>query len=91
MEAIIGILLLATLVEGTLTYIFGDEGGKPWLRYISLGLGIVVAIAYQVDIPAMAGLVSPYPFVGAIVSGLVIGRGANYVNDIVGLIRGNQG
>jgi len=87
METVLGIILLATLVEGTVTYIFGDEGGKPWLRYVSLVFGIAVAVAYSVNIPAMAGLESAYPFVNAIVSGLIIGRGANYVNDTVGLIR----
>jgi hypothetical protein len=89
---ILGIILLAIVVEGTLTYIFGessDNPSRPWIRYVSLIFGVVVAIAYRVDIPALAGLASPYPFVGAIVSGLIIGRGSNYVNDILTKIRGN--
>lgn len=92
MEGLIGILLLATLIEGLITYVFGessDNPSTPWIRYVSLVLGIGAAVAYQVDIPAMAGLVSPFPYVSYVVSGLIIGRGANYLNDIIALIRGN--
>jgi hypothetical protein len=31
---------------------------------------------------AMAGLVSPWPWVGNVVTGLIIGRGANFVHDL---------
>lgn len=87
--SIIGILLLATLIEGTITYIWGENSDtpRPALRYISLALGIVVAVAYKIDIPAIVGLASEYAVVGYIVSGLIIGRGANYINDIFKLIQ----
>ncbi len=86
---IIGIILLATLIEGTITYIFGEksETPRPKLKYISLALGVGAAIAYQIDIPAMTGLVSQSAYVGYVVSGLIIGRGANYINDIFALIQ----
>jgi hypothetical protein len=90
MESIFGIVLLATLIEGLVTYLFGktDEGyTRPWLAYVSLALGVTVSIAYQVDIPAMVGLVSPIPYVGYVVSGLVLGRGSNYLNDILRMIK----
>lgn len=45
---ILGIILLATLIEGLITYLFGDKGeGRTYLRYVSLGLGIAAAIASQ--------------------------------------------
>lgn len=93
MEAIAGIFLLATLIEGLISYIFGSTGevgvqsGRSYVKYISLALGIGAAIAYRVDIPAMVGLVSPLPFVSYIVSGLIIGRGSNYLNDIISTFR----
>lgn len=86
----LGILLLATLIEGLITYLFGEgeaTTGKSYLRYVSLVLGIGASIAYSIDIPQMAGLVSPYPFISYVVSGLIIGRGANYLNDIMKLIQ----
>lgn len=88
---ILGIVLLTTLIEGLITYIFGKnyvDNPRPWIKYISLLMGIILAIAYQIDIPLMAGLNSGYIYVGYIVSGLIIGRGSNYLNDILSLIKG---
>lgn len=96
METLAGIFFLTTLIEGLITYVFGTakiegESGekkeRPYIRYVSLALGVAAAFAYGIDIPAMAGLVSQYSFVGYLVSGLVIGRGSNYVNDILGSLR----
>jgi hypothetical protein len=88
MEAVIGILLLATLVEGLVEYVLGGEGTKPYRKYAALVLGVVLAIAYDVDIPTMAGLTTTLPFIGNVVSGIIIGRGSNYANDIISAFRG---
>lgn len=88
MENLIGILLLATLIEGTIAYLFGKkEEPRPWLKYVSLLLGIAASVAYKIDIPALVGLVSQWAIIGYVVSGLIIGRGANYINDIFSLIK----
>jgi len=89
---ILGILLLSTLIEGTLTYVFGENSDtpRPWLRYVSLLLGVGAAIAYQIDIPGMAGLVAVNVYVNYVVSGLILGRGANYINDIFALIQSKK-
>ena len=91
MDKIVGILFLATIVEGFITWIFGTkdemEPERPWLRYVSLAFGIVVAFAYGLDIPAMAGMESPYPIVANILSGAIIGRGSNYINDLMAKLR----
>lgn len=86
---IVGILLLATLIEGTITFLFGEDPAypRPWLRYVSLVLGVIAAFAYQIDIPGMVGLVAISPVANYVVSGLIIGRGANYINDIFTLIQ----
>lgn len=80
--------MLATLIEGLITYLFGENAsGRTYLRYVSLALGIALAWAYKIDIPAMVGLATQFVIVGYIVSGLIIGRGANYLNDIFKLIQ----
>lgn len=88
---LLGIVLLATLIEGLITYLFGKTSEemplRPWLKYVSLCMGIALAVAYEIDIPKMVGLVSVVPLVGYVVSGLIIGRGANYLNDIMSLIK----
>jgi len=93
MEAVTGILFLATFVEGIIKYIAGD--GKPeamqrkrtYLRYVSLALGVGLAVAYKVSIPELVGISSTYPLVDYALSGVIIGRGSNYLNDILKTFR----
>lgn len=91
MENVIGILFLATFTEGLVEYLFGKDGAtQPYLKYIALAIGVVLAIAYNVDLLAMVGLHSVVPLVSYIVSGIVIGRGSNYVNDVVSTLRSGK-
>ena len=87
----ISILLLATLVEGFTEYVFSDAadhvGFGIGLKYAPLALGVIVAVLYQVDILASLGVTSSVPYAGYVVSGLIIGRGSNYVNDIISKFR----
>jgi uncharacterized oligopeptide transporter (OPT) family protein len=95
--AILGIFLLAALVEALVEYLV-----QPWLkpehreltpaqdlvrtmalRYSAAVIGVVLCIAYQVDILALVGLFSGWPLIGPVLTGLLIGRGANFVNDFV--------
>ena len=53
------------------------------LRYIAAVVGVLLAIAYRADALALFGLVAWTPWIGWIVTGLVIGRGSNYLHDLV--------
>jgi len=90
MEPFIGAILLAVLIEGTITYLFGEsteENQKHWLRYVSLAFGVVAAVAYQVDIFGDLGVTAMAPWIGYVTTGLIIGRGSNYVNDFISKVR----
>lgn len=78
-------LLFGFLVESLVEYIFSEWAGK-YVKYISLGVGVALAVVYQLDlIAALTGLSVPYA--GCVFTGLIIGRGANYINDIVDFLR----
>ena len=92
-----GILFLATLVEALVEYLvrpavkpasLDQADAVDWrglvLRYAAAALGVALCLAYQADILALVGLESQLPYVGQIVTGVVVGRGANFVNDFVG-------
>lgn len=100
MGTVVGILILAVIVEALVEYFVAPavkpEGNKPpdpapqpagvdWrsmgLRYSAAAIGVALCIVYRCDLLSMAGLHSPYPWVGWLVTGLLIGRGANFVND----------
>jgi len=53
---------------------------------VGLGLGVLVAVNYDIDLFAVAGLEGRLPFVGAILTGLIMSRGANVVSDLLGRI-----
>ena len=62
-----------------------EDGATDWrlylLRYSSAAVGVLLCLAYQVDLLSILGLVSPVPYVGSFLTGLLIGRGANFVHD----------
>ena len=51
------------------------------LRYVAASTGILLCCAFQVDLLAYAGLQSPYPWIGQVITGFIVGRGANFVHD----------
>ena len=53
------------------------------LRYLSAALGVGLCLAYKQDLLACAGLMGIHPAIGQVITGLVIGRGANYLHDLV--------
>lgn len=82
-----GIFFLSFFVEGFIEYTLGGvlkNGQRAILKWAALALGAALAIAYNVDLLAQFGLVSTIPFVGEIVTGVIIGRGSNYVHDVLG-------
>ena len=64
------------------------EPGVDWrsmgLRWSAAGIAVLLCILYQADVMTMIGLASPTPFVGNVVTGLLIGRGSNFINDFAG-------
>ena len=89
------IFLLAFLVESLVEYLFGALFDhvptlikfKWCLMYISLVVGIIGAFVYQFDLVYLIGLyvragIATTVF-GIILTGAAIGRGANYLHDLV--------
>lgn len=90
---ITALVFFASLVEGTIEFFVAQFIKGPVLRYISLALGVVVAIVYRLDIVAVLNQVLDLnilafsPIVNYAVTGIIIGRGANYLNDLVSLMK----
>lgn len=94
--SILGVIfLLAFLVEALVEYLFGQACEhvavlKPYqwlLIYVSAAVGIVGAFVYQFDLLSLLGSylgadIPVTPF-GIVLTGLAIGRGANWLHDAV--------
>ena len=78
--------------EGCVEYFLGKLFEKwekitqfSWtLMYVSLGAGLFLAFAYHLDAVAQVfGQVAPeMPWLGTFLTGVVLGRGANFVADV---------
>jgi uncharacterized membrane protein AbrB (regulator of aidB expression) len=89
------IFLMAFLVEALVEYVFGKpfdhvEILKPYkwlLMYIALAVGVAGAFIYQFDVIHLLSdwlkvPIAVHPF-GMALTGLMIGRGSNFVHDVI--------
>jgi hypothetical protein len=83
------ILTLAVIVEALIEN-FGEPLSAQMKVWVSAVLGVVVCIAYSADLLAILGYTAGIPYIGAVLTGLLIGRGSNYINDIVTRVRTPQ-
>lgn len=92
MTDLTGVLILATIAEAIVEYFVApllDKVGKQYVRYSAAGVGVLLCMAYQVDILNMlAGITPIHPAVGWALSGIIIGRGSNFLNDLISSVRG---
>lgn len=93
---LLGVFVLAFLAEGMTEYLFSDvfdAAGvdRKWLKYVAAAVGVALAVLYRLDLfAAYFDLHAVYPAVGWVLTGLVIGRGANYVHDLADRYIWNQ-
>ncbi len=82
---VFGIVAFAVLIEGIISYIseFFVHGSFCWEMFLSLLLGIAVAVAYKLDLPAQFNLTSEIPYFGCVLTGILLSRGSNYLSDLL--------
>ena len=54
----------------------------------SLILGIIICVVFRIDIFPIVGLNAAIPFIGSIFTGIIVSRGANFVNDLFKKLKG---
>lgn len=80
LQAIAMISTLALLTESIVEYFLPSFPVK-WKfakMYVAAVLAVAVSLAYNADLPAALGLPG-VPWVGPILTGLIIGRGSNFI------------
>jgi hypothetical protein len=88
-EALGSIFILAVLIEAIVEYfVVGALGERTYLiRYVAALIGIILCLVYNADLFRAAGILSTVPFVGNVLTGLIVSRGSNYLNDFISKIR----
>lgn len=86
------VLVFAALNESIIEYIFGSVTQlRPYLPLISLGFGIMLAFSYQINFfSAVLDIENSSPFVDFLLSGFIISRGSNFLNDFVQKFLGSK-
>ncbi len=84
--------MLATLNESIIEYFFGSiEKLRSYLPLLSLGTGLVLAFVYQINIfQLLLNIHSEVPVLDFALSGFVISRGSNFLNDFARKILGSK-
>lgn len=101
MDIVTFVLFLAVLNERIVEYAVKvplgldneDHVLKPYVPYIAMVFGVLLAVGFQADlITAVAVAAGATPIFGMwpgiIVTGLLVGGGSNLVNDVVDYLRG---
>ena len=79
------IITFAILIEAIITYFneFYVQGNICWQMILSMALGVFIAVAYKLDLPAFFNLKSEIPHIGCILTGILLSRGSNYIFDLL--------
>ncbi len=87
------IIIMSVLIEAIITYIktWMVERRVQWQMVVSVVLSIAICIAYGLDLPAAVGVESSLPFVGRVITGILVSRGSNYINDLLKRLSGVSG
>lgn len=72
-------------LEGIITYInnFFVTTEPHYQMILSIIFGILVAVAYKIDLLKLVNIESNIPYIGSVLTGILFSRGSNYVHDIL--------
>ena len=78
-------LMVCIILEGIITYInnFFVVGEPHYQMVLSLIFGILIAVAYKIDLLKLVNIESNIPYIGSVLTGILFYRGSNYVHDIL--------
>lgn len=81
LASIITVLLLAMLVEALVDYgkMIFVEHKVVWPKVATILCGIALAVLANIDMLAALGVVFIVPYVGCVITGILISRGSNYL------------
>lgn len=78
------VVIFSILNEAIVEYFFGTVVRlRPFLPLISLGVSVLLTFAYQVNVFSIVfGVQTNSPFLDFLLSGFIIARISNYINDL---------
>ena len=92
MNELLSIVMLSVVVEALVEYgklIF--RKAINWKQIVTIVVSIALTVLAQKDVFALVGLTFAVPYIGMILTGIFMSRGANYFADFIKRLQGKQG
>lgn len=83
-------VFFAVLIERLIEYFIKPRIGAQYVIFVALILAEVVSFGYKLDLIASLGVSTTEGLLGFALTGLVLAGGSNFLNDIVGAVRGQK-
>lgn len=83
-------IIIETLTENLKNNIPWLEQSKTVTMLLTVALGVLISINYNTDIFAAMGLVGKIPYVGMVLTGVLMAGGSNFMFDVIKRIQGTQ-
>lgn len=81
-QLVVTALLIESIID-SVKPIYDKTKGWQIDRVLTLLLGMLVCVLVKVDIFELVGIPMVVPYVGAILTGIVASRGANFAHDLI--------
>lgn len=83
------ISMIAEAVWETLKMVW-QKGKFNFDKIGALFIGLIIALATQMDMLSMLGIPSHIPYIGILLTGILISRGANFMHDLLSAVNNIQ-
>lgn len=86
MMELLAIVVVAIIIESaveTFNTLFKSNGKLSYKKVGAILLSIVVCVCAELDLFSLLGITMAVPYVGEIVTGLVVSRGSSVVNTLI--------
>jgi len=86
------VFVFSTLNESIIEYLFGSiQTLRSYLPLLALASAILLTFTYQINVfSTLLGIQSNSPFLDFLLSGFLISRGSNFLNDFVRKVLGSK-
>ena len=82
MMELLAVVVVAILIE-TFNTLFKNNGKLSYKKIGAIILSIAVCVCAKLDLFSILGITMVVPYVGEIVTGLVVSRGSGVVNSLI--------
>lgn len=89
MLSLIIVSMIAEAVWETLKMVW-EKGKFHFDKIGALSIGLIIALSTRMDMLAMLGIATHMPYIGIILTGILISRGSNFMHDLLSAVNNVQ-